>query len=372
MEIYNINLCILTFLSILELLSQHKFINTIIIKIYNINLIIDSKKVLILIIAFGFVLLSALRDVSVGRDLINYIPRYCNLGKGSWSNLFVLAYEYSFEYGFAIFCKILYLINPDPSFFIIISSIIVGIGFYQLSKLSKMPINTYFIIYAFGFFGSSMNIIRQFLAFSILVFSIKYIIHRKFWKFLITVIIAMTIHTVSFLFLILYFVYNIKFDKKSFLMLIISSGILAICGNQILSVIVSYTSYAGYLSGIGHGSGESTLIFLLTILFGVYIYRKKIFEIDIQDNLCIWSLAISIVFNSMALSFGILARVMSFFTPFTAVLVPDLIYALKRKKGTGFYLIIGILMIIFYVLYFKIILIKGDAQSSAWYPYIAR
>ena len=224
MEIYNINLCILTFLSILELLSQHKFINTIIIKIYNINLIIDSKKVLILIIAFGFVLLSALRDVSVGRDLINYIPRYCNLGKGSWSNLFVLAYEYSFEYGFAIFCKILYLINPDPSFFIIISSIIVGIGFYQLSKLSKMPINTYFIIYAFGFFGSSMNIIRQFLAFSILVFSIKYIIHRKFWKFLITVIIAMTIHTVSFLFLILYFVYNIKFDKKSFLINIEKKG----------------------------------------------------------------------------------------------------------------------------------------------------
>ena len=164
-----------------------------------------------------------------------------------------------------------------------------------------------------------------------------------------------------------------EFDRKSLIILIGISGILAVIGPSFLGAIISRTSFAWYLSGLGKGSGESTLVLLSFILIGAYIYRKKIFEIDKQDNLCMWGLAIAIVFNSMALSFAIFARIMTFFTPFMAILVPDLVYALK-KKGTNVYILLGILMICFYIFYYMYVLMgeTGQGVSEAWYPYMLR
>lgn len=367
MQIYSILLCLLTALSVLELLSQWP----VSIKIRSIYTTINFKKFLIFAIALSLTMISALRDLSIGRDLINYIPRYTSLGKCEWSKLFLLADSYSFEYGFSIFCKILYMISPDPGLFIVATSVVTGLGFYQLSKLSKMPINTYFIIYCYGIYGSSMSIIRQFLAFSIFIFGIRYILNRKFWKFLLVVLIATTFHTGALLFIFLYFLYNIQFDAKSFVIVIVGGFFLAIFGNRILRIVMSRTSFAWYFARLGRGSGESTLILLFAMLCGVFFYRKKIFEINIQDNLYIWSLVIAIAFNCMALSFGILARAMLMFTPFTAVLIPDLIFALKKKRNDIF-LIIGIFVIAFYIFYFEFIIMQGTAQADAWYPYIIR
>ena len=84
-----------------------------------------------------------------------------------------------------------------------------------------------------------------------------------------------------------------------------------------------------------------------------------------------WGIAIAIAFNSMALSFGIFARIMAFFTPFTAILLPDLICTIK-KKGTAFYLVLGIAVIFFYIIYYQLVLIGGSAQADAWYPYMTR
>ena len=195
MDIYSILLIILTILSLMELIGSSRSLAIGIITVTSKKKTIDLKQGIIVLIAVTLTLVSALRGLTIGRDLINYIPRYSTLGSSDWGSLFTLADRYSFEYGFAVFCKLLYMIDPDPGFFLIVTSVIIGLGFYKFSKLSKLPLTTFFIIYSFGLYGSSMNIVRQFLAFSIFVFGIRFLTERKLIKYILVVLLAMSIHT---------------------------------------------------------------------------------------------------------------------------------------------------------------------------------
>lgn len=374
MEIYGIVLTVLTVLSFFELFEQRQQSNGVALKLGQQRITINGKKIVILLIVLSFMLISALRDLTVGRDLINYIPRYSYLGQADWSNLFSISRGYSFEYGFAVFCKVLYYINPDPAFFLIITSIIVSIGFYNISKLSKMPIVTMFILFGFGIYGSSMNIVRQFLAFTILTFGIKYITERKLWKFIVIVVIATLFHTMALMFIPLYFLYTVKYSRNSLITVILLSLFMGAFGSALVGVVIGRTTFGWYLSRTGTGSGESTLLFLAAILFAVYIYRNKIMDIDQQDNLCIWGLSIAIICNAVALRIGVFARLMTFFTPFIAVLIPDLIYAIKKKDEINryIYIVVGLMVIAFFIFYYQFVLMGGEAEGARWYPYVRR
>ena len=373
MEIYSIVLTILTILSLFEIFEQNQISNRFILRIYQSRVDFDIKKIIVLLIVISFMLISALRDISVGKDLINYIPRYTRLGESDWSNLFSVARSYSFEEGFAVFCKVLYSFNPDPTFFLIVTSIIISIGFYNLSKLSKMPIFTMFILFGFGIYGASMNIVRQFIAFSILTFSIKYITTRQLWKFLLVIIIATTFHTMTLWFLPLYVLYAIKYSRNAMISILAISIFMASFGSPLVSLLIEKTSFAWYLSGLGKGSGESILLFLFSILLLVYFYRNEIIKVNQQDNLFIWSLSLAIIFNSLALNLGIFARLMTFFTPFIAILIPDLVHAIRENKANKYLSIsVGIVFIIFFVLYYQLVLMGGEAEAAQWFPYIRR
>ena len=373
MEIYSIVLTILTILSLFEIFEQNQISNRFILRIYQSRVDFDIKKIIVLLIVISFMLISALRDISVGKDLINYIPRYTRLGESDWSNLFSVARSYSFEEGFAVFRKVLYSFNPDPTFFLIVTSIIISIGFYNLSKLSKMPIFTMFILFGFGIYGASMNIVRQFIAFSILTFSIKYITTRQLWKFLLVIIIATTFHTMTLWFLPLYVLYAIKYSRNAMISILAISIFMASFGSPLVSLLIEKTSFAWYLSGLGKGSGESILLFLFSILLLVYFYRNEIIKVNQQDNLFIWSLSLAIIFNSLALNLGIFARLMTFFTPFIAILIPDLVHAIRENKANRYLSIsVGIVFIIFFVLYYQLVLMGGEAEAAQWFPYIRR
>lgn len=331
---------------------------------------INIHKLAIFLITCTFIMISGLRNINVGKDLINYIPRFITLGNASWSEIIALSDQYSFEYGFSVFCKILYLINPSPYFFLLITSIIIGVGFYLLCQYSHLPVVTFFLIYSYGLWGSSLNIIRQFIALTFLIVSIKYIIERKFGKFVVCIIIAISFHSISIVFLPLYFLYKIKFDSKTFIYYLGLSILTAILGYRFLEEIISNTSFAWYLEGGNTGSGESTLILLSAILLGAFIFRKSIYKIDNKIDLWIWGLAIAILFNILALSLGIFARVMKFFLPFLTIIIPDIVLAIRKDKALS--LGIWTMILGFFCIYFYFVIVMNTSIGEGWNPFIFR
>lgn len=369
MSIYISVLYLLSILSILEIFTFGKQY-IVLVKFNEKQKKIEFWKSISIIVVIILIIISATREVTVGRDLMNYIPRYEKLGKANWSELFEMANQFSFEYGYAILNKIMYIINPSPYFFIFVTSIIIGLGFYLLSRYTKFPILMLFIIYSFGIYGSSMNVIRQFIAFTILVLSIPFIYKRRFGYFLGMIVLATSIHSASIIFIILYFLYDVRFSKKTISVFLTMCIILTLFGKKMVYILISKTSFAWYLTKDANGSGESTLIMLLLILIGAYCVKIRIVQEDNYANLWIWGVAIAILFNSLALSLGVFARVMKFFLPFVALLIVDILLAIRKNRTQ--YIIANISVILFFSIYFLLIILGNTAIGEGWGYYISK
>ena len=92
-------------------------------------------------------------------------------------------------------------------------------------KLSEMPLITLFVLT--GTYLSNVGFVRQQVAMAILLFSIVYIIKRKFIPFLLLVLIASGFHYSALVFLLAWWIFNINVSRKII----------------ILSVIISVLSY---------------------------------------------------------------------------------------------------------------------------------
>lgn len=322
------------------------------------------------IIGIILIVIAANRNFNVGRDLVNYIPRFQNISHvSSWHEMKTLADSYSFELGFVIVCKILSCLGNEAQVFIIASSIIVGLGFLLVSKYSKMPITMMMMFFCFGIWGSSLNVIRQFIALTLLVFSIRFIEKQEIGKFIITVLMATTIHSTSILFIVMYF-FHIKPINKKFMYRFLSICLVMILiGNRLIELLVSKTSFAWYLNK-NDGSGQSTLILLMTIFVGGYLIKGKIEKIDSNYNIWFGAIVLAIILNIFALRWGIFARAMKFFLPFIMILITDIMYSLRKNKIL--FCGISIFIIIFFVMYFKEIIMGTTAMQEGWINYYMR
>jgi hypothetical protein len=145
---------------------------------------------------------------------------------------------------------------------------------------------------------------------------------------------------------------------------------MAIVGDELLSLIISKTSFAWYLSKMGQGSGESTLLLLFSIFLVFYLLKERIASFDDSADLWLWTLAVAIVFNVLALNFGIFERSMKLFLPFLAIIVPDILLALKKEKilfwGAS------TCVCVFFAFYYKVIVIGSTAIAEGWLQYSMR
>ena len=104
-------------------------------------------------------------------------------------------------------------------FLIALFSIFVKANFIR--KYSPYIFISLFYYYSFDFHNSEMGQIRNSLAISILLLSIKYIKQKKFKKFILVVLVATSFHYSAIIFLIAYMVNYINFNKKRLIYLTI-------------------------------------------------------------------------------------------------------------------------------------------------------
>ena len=138
----------------------------------------ENKNKFFLIIAFIelFLILSLREPIS---DMIRYCQYYSIIGEMSWNELI----NFDWEIGYTVLNKILYMINQDERFFIVVTSALTLIGPYVfIKKYSNNYLMSLIMFIAMNFFSNNYYILRQMLALSILLISVSYIKNRKFTK----------------------------------------------------------------------------------------------------------------------------------------------------------------------------------------------
>lgn len=327
------------------------FIWQLIIKNSNVR---HGDKIFIIIMTIQLFLLSSLRSFTVGIDTYNYIIRFPIVDYTSWENLPSLTEQLDFELGFIYLNKIISLFSGDPRFYLSVLNafILTSLGVF-IYKNSENICLSYFIFISLGYWGNSLNALRQFVAIAILLTSIKYIVDKKFLKFLILVLLATTIHTSAFSFIIIYPFSQIKLTKKIYSIMFIGMIFVYLFSGPITIFFMSTFGYQDLIGRLGSGSGLGMILLLILILTGSILFKN---QADLKsDNFGLYMkiLIVGIFLNVLALDFGMFGRAMLYYTIINIVLIPNLIHSMgivSNKILTTSVIVLGLTYFYIFIL----------------------
>ncbi|WP_241485968.1 EpsG family protein [Chryseobacterium angstadtii] len=319
-----------------------------------------------LIILVGF------RD-NVGPDYGSYKGLYIYSDTKSYSSIFMkmLHMEGSdhldVEWLYTLINKLLLNVFNAPFYVLTLVIAICAIFF----KIEYTEDNTFypftFTLFMFVpyFFVGESGQIRQNLATFIVYFAIRYIKRRELWHYLFFIFLASGIHTVSYLFLPMYWLARVPLNKTMMLLLIIFS--------IFLSPFEIYRVFGDFLSGMasdnilveglngymdesierlngGFGIPEAMMMILTFFLFAFDTKMKELYPYyEYHRNYAVVGICFYFIFrNNPVFS----SRLVGAFIGFSYVIVPNAMYVVSSGMKKAIYSFI-IALVIFNIVVFS-------------------
>lgn len=280
-----------------------------------------------------FFIVSALR-YDIGTDYTRrYVFDYNRTLQGiDVSNLEIL---------FKFIMKFCMIFTEEPYLmFVITSAMVVGFILGTSFTKSKDKILSVCIFLLGGFFFDSLNIMRQYMAMSLIFFGYQFLLKSKRWyiAYIATVIVATLIHSSAIIMLIV-----VLLNRK---MLVSWKWVLPVCviililNENLMNVVgffVQNTKFEAYLTG-KFAQGEFSYLFvaenLAIYLMMMYIYskNKKLGNIQTQDILFLNIQALALIVMILGSVHMLFIRTALYFSVFQVISVPYYISKIPNKE----------------------------------------
>ena len=283
------------------------------------------------------------------------------------------------EEGFVLLCAFVKMQGGTiQELFIVVAVINILLISISLPKYTKYPVVALLCYYCILFFQLEMIYIRQATAVAICFFAIRYIDQRKFFKYMLLVLLACTFHRVAMLMIPLYFVLHKRVPTWVYAGVIGFGALIRLLGVSWIRSI--YFTVAGLLGGnyttkaeiyadnnlfaVSRGLSIG-FVLNLAILFIVLCFKKKIDEKP-YGTILLNMFALSLVFYYYAFEFVEASnRVRYFFLIGVIALLPMVLeflpIYLHRLAGLG--------IITIYCFSFSMGIFLETPQAAAYNPY---
>jgi len=329
----------------------------------------DSKKKISRCIFIILVIVSAIRQNTVGKDTLQFWNFFRQIEIYNES-----IFSIRTEIGFNLLCKILTYITSEPQILLIATSIFINCMVYRfIEKNSKDTLFSTLLYFTLNHYFSSMNLMRQWIAIAFILLGYEYLKDNKYFKYSFFVLIACLFHMSAVLMFILIPIK--KYNKnKNIIMVTITVSILAFILTPVLfNIVVNFSDYEKYLESDYIGSsyisaGMYTLTNFLFFIFGFIIPNKEKlkekFDLDSIHKMNSWIIAIATIISVMSIRITIFNRLFLYFNFFNIIWIPNSLEILESKINKDRYKIIIIIFTIFYVM---------TITSMGWtgiYPYL--
>lgn len=314
------------------------------------------------IVGIQLFLTAALRHVSVGGDLENYVPAFKYIGELSWRELVFVP----FETGYVVLNKVVYLLAQDIRLLLVIIGGFVVFGYVRMIyQNSVLPWVSLLFFIGLGFFTESLSMLRQAIAMVIFIYGLKYVVAREFGKYLLIVLLATSFHLTAIVTLLLYPFVRFRLNVCNFIIIFIGCGVLALLvGPFVLDYIISHF-YSLYSSQMDSGGGFSMLILLLAVTIGVLLLWKK--REDNWENLFVHMLVLACCMQLFALQFALFARIVMYFSMSMIICVPNMLVKIENKEFRFLSTSVACLLA---VVYFIFIILGRNAAGIAPYYFM--
>lgn len=313
-----------------------------------------KKKKIYLTVFFGIcvTLIASIRSFSVGVDTVQYYYSYKYIADNSWEKILGLRYEQGFIY----LCKILSYINSNPQTIIVVSSLIIFPSIsYFIYKYSKNIYMSFYFYIILNLYFSHLNIMRQAIAIAIILYAIKFLLDGKNVKYIAMVLIASLFHSSAVICLLLLLLKNFKYNKKTYMYVMILSVVgFGICPYLLKFILGCFGKYESYLTstvfGVSNyfGAVINYLIYLVIYTFCHIYHFKNENENDKTSTLFLEMLAMTCVFQAMAIKIGIVSRVVPYFFIAVIITLPNILCKIKKAKTRFLFITISILLAFIY------------------------
>ena len=316
--------------------------------------------------AFPLIALSGLR-YGIGKDYSSYEFIYNIIGP-------TMSNEHQYEPVFTYLIVGLNRLGLSSQWFIAVTSILFLVLVFS-SILEESPYSglSIFLLISMQFYFQSTNIIRQMIACSICLYSIRYIKRRRFIPFLICVILAYGFHTSGVLFFPAFFLYGKRLKTRWYFgIIIVTFVVLNVLSGFLSSIIVRLSSKLnnGYYLTYFKTNAEnrigivSFLINLLIFLWADYSIKPK--EDQFSDFLLNMQF-VAVLLSILNGSFPLIYRFRFYYAMPGIILIPKTINSKKLNYSSK--IISGTLIVILFSLY--IYYIEGYMNQSGAIPYMS-
>lgn len=322
-----------------------------------------KKKIYILLVYIPLILISGLRDISVGTDttLFHDWYNFCSNFDDTFGWYIEVRENIKLEFVFVYTAYFLNLFLFDAQVMIFIVSMITLLGVaYAFYKYSKSIWLSTFLFIAFFSYQETMNIAKQGFAAMIMFNAYGYLKNSFKWKYLRTIVIAMCFHTSAIVHAIFFLLMPLKLKKILFIT-IFGGLIIFFGGNFILSYFMGFSLkyaelYVGtaYTTSRGFGPGLIQILGIM-ILMGITYYLNKcnrfteLEKKDINIYNVFMFLYIMVIFLQYIIP--IVGRFTIYVAWYMYLLIPLLVCKLSKNTSLFFKYIVYIIIIVIGFLY---------------------
>ena len=295
----------------------------------------NSKILYLLITTIYFGLLCGFRDLSVGWDTNTYYEEFIvRLPDNFWE---YKNYDGRLEPGFVILSLIIKLLGGGFQSLLIVSSLfIMGSACCFIYRHSTNVLLSVFILLCFPFYYSSFDIIRHFIGTAFILLGYKYVLNRSFVKYLLFVLLACQFQKSSVIFIFLYFIPLLRFNKTTLLISIICTAFAYFSFDKIFSS--SLFSFLGYNMGSYEGwfnseaGGIKTAFMYFMVYIIVYLaYENLRCKTSVEETGIIYILFL-LMFSIVFIRNHMIIRFIMSFIAFLSIYVPIILDKSKARS----------------------------------------
>lgn len=177
------------------------------------------------------------QDYSVSIDIAEYMRQYDIIPTLTLPEMLV----HKFEIGYVLLSRLASTLFASDRVLLLLLSVLLMVPFCRsFEKENEAPMIALMAFVALGMYLHAIIFWRQLVAMAILTYSFRYIRERRLIPFLVILLIAMSFHKVSVVFLGMYIVYNIPIRKW---LLVLCGGLSLVFwlfGKQIIDLGIKY------------------------------------------------------------------------------------------------------------------------------------
>lgn len=318
----------------------------------------EKKRIAFCAIAcLQLVLISGLRDWSIGADTLTYYHTFENAKTTSWSTIWSNVVDYLFhgleikDPGYYLFQKIFQIFSDNYQVYLIVIAVIFMVSMTRwIYKNSAMP-EISFIVYSVLFYSFySVTGLRQTLATALIVFwGYEFVKDRKPIKFAIVAFIAFLIHKSSLVFVPYYFIANIAFSYIYVGILSVIAVVIALLGDQLYAPIAFFLGFHEEQIFYEGGGTEIFTFLMITVClvsFALYPWISK----RRNDTSNIYNLVyLTLISTLLVMQQQSFMRIQQYYSLIIMIIIPEMVQSIE-KKYRDFVSIIGIIVMVAFLI----------------------